>query len=62
MAIDNLLSITLTDEELQTINKAIASLNNVLKDKVVNLTPDERQYGSIADRNKILVDRDYRPL
>ncbi len=58
MAIDNLLSITLTDEEIKSINDAIATLNNVLKDKVVNLTPDERrQYGSIADRNKILVDK-----
>ncbi len=58
MALDNLISLTLTAEEVQTINDAIASLNNVLKDKVVNLSPDERrQYGSIADRNKVLVDK-----
>ncbi len=56
MALDNLISVTLTAEEVQTINDAIASLNNVLKDKVVNLSPDERrQYGSIADRNKVSV-------
>ncbi len=58
MALDNLISLTLTAEEVQAINDAIASLNNVLKDKVVNLSPDERrQYGSIADRNKVLVDK-----
>ncbi len=58
MALDNLISVTLTDEEVQTISKAIASINQVLKGKVVNLTPQERsQYGSIADRNKILVDK-----
>ncbi len=58
MAIDNLISIMLTDEEVQAINDAIASLNNVLKGKAINLSPDERrQYGSIADRNKILVDK-----
>lgn len=58
MALDNLISVTLTAEEVQTINDAITSLNNVLKDKVVNLSPDERrQYGSIADRNKVLVDK-----
>ncbi len=58
MAIDNLISITLTDEEVASINQAIATLNNVLQNKVVNLTPEERrQYGSIADRNKVLVDK-----
>lgn len=58
MALDNLISITLTDEEVKALNDAVTSINKVLKDKVVNLTPDERrQYGSIADRNKILVDK-----
>lgn len=58
MAIDNLISISLTDDEVASINTAIESINTVLKGKVINLTPDERrQYGSIADRNKILVDK-----
>ncbi len=58
MALDNLISVTLTEAEVQAINEAIASINNVLQDKVVNLSPNERrQYGSIADRNKILVDK-----
>lgn len=58
MAIDNLISVTLTDEEVKALNDAITSINTVLQDKVVNLTPDERrQYGSIADRNRVLVDK-----
>ncbi len=58
MALDNLISVTLTAEEVKVIEDAIAALNNVLKDKVVNLTPDERrQFGSIADQNKLLVDK-----
>ncbi len=58
MALDNLISVTLTEDEVQTINEAIASINNVLQGKVVNLSPEERrQYGSIADSNKVLVDK-----
>ncbi len=58
MAIDNLISVTLTDEEVVALHDAIASINNVLQGKVINLTPDERrQYGSIADRNRVLVDK-----
>ncbi len=58
MALDNLISITLTNSEVQTINNAINSINRVLEKKVINLTPEERrQYGSIADRNKLLVDK-----
>ncbi len=58
MALDNLISLTLTDEEVQAINGAVTALNNILKEKMVNLTPEERrQFGSIADRNKVLVDK-----
>lgn len=58
MALDNLISLSFTAEELTQIQSAIESINQVLQDKVVNLTPDERQqYGRIADRNKILVDK-----
>ncbi len=58
MAIDNLISITLTDEEVKTMNDAVKAINDVLKGKAVNLTPDERkQYGSIADKNKVFVDK-----
>lgn len=58
MALDNLISISFTEAELQQITTAIAQLDAVLQGKAINLTPEERQqYGSIADRNKILVDK-----
>ncbi len=58
MAIDNLISVTFTEDELTQISEAIAQINEIIKDKVINLTPEERtQYGSIADRNKVLVDK-----
>lgn len=58
MALDNLISVSFTSEELTKISAAIEQINTVLKDKAINLTPeDRRQYGSIADRNKLLVDK-----
>ncbi|OWY25446.1 hypothetical protein C7N43_19830 [Sphingobacteriales bacterium UPWRP_1] len=36
------LSVKLTDPELLTINTALTDISNVLKNKVVNLTPEER--------------------
>ncbi len=58
MALDNLISISFTKAELDQINQSIAQLNQALEGKVVNLTPEERQqYGSVADRNKILVNK-----
>ena len=58
MALDNLISVAFSDEELEKISSAIDTLNEVLTNKAVNLTPEERrQYGSIADRNKLLVDK-----
>ena len=58
MALDNLISVSFTSEELTKITGAIEQHNTVLSGKVVNLPPGERkQYGSIADRNKLLVDK-----
>lgn len=58
MAIDNLLSLVFSDEDKQNLRKAAQLINEVVQGKSVNLTPEERrQYGSIADRNKILVDK-----
>ncbi|WP_339696821.1 hypothetical protein [uncultured Marixanthomonas sp.] len=58
MALDNLISISFTEAELEQINQNIAQIKQVLEGKVVNLTPEEcQQYGSVADRNKILVNK-----
>lgn len=58
MALDNLISVNFTETEISGITEAINSINTILEGKVINLTPQERQqYGSIADRNKVLVDK-----
>ncbi len=58
MALDNVISVEFTTEEIQKINEAIATIETILRGKTINLTPEERQqYGRIADRNKLLVDK-----
>lgn len=58
MALDNLISISFATDELVQITTALQQITTVLQGKAINLTPAERkQYGSIADRNKVLVDK-----
>lgn len=58
MALDNVISVEFSSEELKKISDALASIEEVMRSKTINLTPEERrQYGSIADRNKVLVDK-----
>ncbi|WP_103067985.1 hypothetical protein [Aquimarina sediminis] len=58
MALENLISVTFSDEELNNLNKAITMLNKALHGKTVNLTPEQRgQYGRIANQNKLIVDK-----
>ena len=58
MALDNLISVKFSEAEIDTINDCIKQLNEILRGKAINLTPEERkQYGSVADRNKILIDK-----
>ncbi len=58
MPIDNFLSIVLTEEEENALQEAINTINQVLKEKVISLTPAERQkYGNVSDRNKLLIDK-----
>ncbi|CEN50089.1 conserved hypothetical protein [Capnocytophaga canimorsus] len=46
MAFENLVSITFTQQELNTLDEALKNIENVLKGKMQNLTPEERrQYG-----------------
>lgn len=54
----NLASVVFTNEELQKLDEALQSIENVLKGKTYNLTSDERkQYGSIAEQNKLFVNK-----
>ena len=58
MAIDNMISVEFTDQELTKLGNALNEVMQLLSGKVVNLSPDERmQYGSIADKNKVFVDK-----
>ncbi|MFK8269702.1 hypothetical protein [Capnocytophaga stomatis] len=58
MAFENLIQVSFTDEELSKLDAALQSIETVLKGKTVNLTPDERrQYGSIAEQNKLFVNK-----
>ena len=58
MAIDNLISVEFTEQELTKIANALNEVMQLLSGKVVNLSPEERmQYGSIADKNKVFVDK-----
>ena len=63
MPLKDLLQSQLTPANITAINAALASIENNLSGKTVNLTPDERKkYGSINEQNKLLVNKvnDYR--
>jgi len=58
MALDNLISVSFTNAELETIDKAIQDIQIALTGKTINLTPDLRQqYGRIAEQNKLFVNK-----
>lgn len=58
MALDNLISLSFSDSDLQTIDKAIQDIQTVLIGKTINLTPELRQqYGRIAEQNKLFVNK-----
>jgi hypothetical protein len=58
MALENLISINFTEEDLTTIDQAIQSIETVLAGKTINLTPEQRmQYGAIAEQNKLFVNK-----
>ena len=58
MAIDNMISVEFTEQELTRLGNALNEIAQVFSGKVINLTPEERkQYGSIADKNKVFVDK-----
>ena len=58
MAIDNLISVNFTKDELAELDQHLVGIKKVLMGKTVNLTPDQRQqYGRIANQNKLIVDK-----
>ena len=58
MALENLISIEFTEEELTALDTHLQGIQSVLTGKTVNLTPDQRrQYGSIGNQNKLIVDK-----
>ncbi|MEJ5049760.1 hypothetical protein WH221_07955 [Chryseobacterium culicis] len=58
MALDNLISVSFSKTDLETIDKAIQDIQSVLIGKTINLTPDQRQqYGRIAEQNKLFVNK-----
>ena len=58
MAFENLISIQFTEAELAQLDAAMASIAQVLRDKTINLTPEQRQqYGRIAEQNKLFVNK-----
>ena len=53
MAIENLISLQFTDAELQIIDEAITKLEDVIKPKAVQMTPEERQqYGRLGNETE----------
>jgi hypothetical protein len=58
MALDNLISVSFTDSELKEMDNALTVIENILKGKVVNLTPKQRQqYGRVAYDMEVWVDK-----
>jgi activator of HSP90 ATPase len=63
MPFSNLISDHYTTEEKASVSKSLASIEETLSSKLVNLSPDDRQkYGSVGEQNKLIVNkvRDYR--
>jgi hypothetical protein len=58
MALDNLISVTFTPEELSSIDASMNTIEAILAGKAVNLTPKQRnQYGRVAYEKEKWVDR-----
>jgi hypothetical protein len=58
MALDNLVSVTFTDDELSRIDSSLLVIEDILKGKTVNLTPKQRQlYGRVAYEMEVWIDK-----
>lgn len=53
MAIDNMISLKLTAEELKKLDDALTAIEEVVNNKFINLTPDERQlHGRVNNKTE----------
>ncbi|MCK0202317.1 hypothetical protein [Ornithobacterium rhinotracheale] len=58
MPTHNLISVEFSTEDLKKIDDALAAIEEALKGKTRNLTPEERrQLGCIAEQNKLFVNK-----
>ncbi len=58
MPLKDLIQNQLTPENLEQVNAGLTAIEAIIKNKTVNLTPEERQkYGSINEQNKLLVNK-----
>lgn len=56
--IDNLISVSFTQQELDDINQALTTIETVLQGKVINLTPEQRQlYGKLNNNTENWIDK-----
>jgi patatin-like phospholipase/acyl hydrolase len=58
MPIDNFSGLHFTGQEMQDVDTALQTIEDIIRAKSKNFTPDERQkYGSINEQNKLLVNK-----
>lgn len=58
MAQDNNISVSFTEEDIQTVRDAIVTIAGVLKGKAISLTPQERkQYGRVKYEKEVWIDK-----
>lgn len=58
MALENLISLQFTEDELTQLDQHLTGIRQLLKGKTINLTSEQRQqYGRIANQNKLIVDK-----
>lgn len=58
MALENLISVEFTQDELTQFDDALKAIETILKGKVINLTPEQRsQYGRIGNRTENWIDK-----
>ena len=53
MALENLISVGFTEEELQALDTHLAAIETIVKGKCISLTPDERkEYARLGNKSE----------